>query len=81
MADQRSVPAVIWDEKPLSGAGQARRIYPAQDGAGVWGWTTKHSEATGIVDEDVDGVLGFDDSTTVGGLVVLRFGSVIRVLH
>jgi hypothetical protein len=53
----------------LSGVAIATRVYPAQHASGVWGWTETPGEAAGIV-ERVDGVVGVDSSTTVGGGIV-----------
>lgn len=55
-----------------SGGNRSTRLYPMFDaGLGMWGWTEVPGEAGGIINAS-GGVLGVDNTTTVGGAVVRR---------
>lgn len=85
MPDRSVAPSNQWPVKGGKGAdgiyaARPMLLYPAQDyDSGVWGWTEFASEAEGIVDVE-DGVLGVDDSTTVGGARVMNFDGAIAAL-
>lgn len=50
MPDTRALPGVIWDEDVgAKVAARAPRLYPGLDASGVWGWTTRPTEADGII--------------------------------
>lgn len=72
---RETAPTSQWAEpRPASVAGSVARYYPVLED-GVWGWTRRASEADGIVVLE-DGVLGVDDSTTVGGLRAFGLGGI-----